>query len=99
MGWIYYAQRALTMTELREVLAVEVDQIDHLDRLNIPKPDSIIHTCGGLVHLTPHTTLVTFSHSLVREFFQNDEPKFLLSPCDIARTCLTYIGYSVFENC
>lgn len=97
LSWLFHAQRVLEMGELQEALAVQIGSRS-LERLSISSPESIVHACGGLVDHNHDTDLVTFSHAMVRQFLEDDELKILSPPSLMTRTCLTYLGYSVFEN-
>ena len=97
LGWVYHSRRALLMSELQEALVVELDQ-KSIDRSLISPPDYITHICGSLIIHSEETDHVTFSHALIRQFFEEDYPTFLPPPSVTTLTCLTYLGYDGLEG-
>jgi hypothetical protein len=97
MSWILRGQRILLMDELCEVLAVNIGDAV-LERDAMPSAEMVITTCGSLVEHDRKSNLVTFSHETVRPFLEENEVGNLLSHSDLAKTCLTYLGFPEFEK-
>jgi hypothetical protein len=97
LGWILHAQRILHMDELREALAVETGD-SSLDREVIPSADKIIQSCGCLINHDQQNGLLTFSHETVRPFLERNELANIPSHFDLAKICLTYLGFSTLQN-
>jgi Ankyrin repeats (3 copies)/Ankyrin repeats (many copies) len=95
LSWLFHAQRPLKMDELQEVLSIELDDTE-LNRDYFIEPDKIIHHCQGLVE--SDETNVRFTHYTVQEFLRNKYYDNLLAPKDLAKVCLTYLTFDVFEN-
>lgn len=85
------------MDELCEVLAVNIGDAV-LERDAMPSAEMVITTCGSLVEHDKKSNLVTFSHETVRPFLEENEVGNLLSHSDLAKTCLTYLGFPEFEQ-
>jgi hypothetical protein len=97
LSWILRGQRILSMDELCEALAVNIGDED-LDRDAMPSAEMVVTTCGSLVEHDKETGLVKFSHETVRPFLEKGESGNLLSHSDLAKTCLTYLGFPEFEE-
>src|SRR5277367_2592683 len=96
LTWCYYAQRPLKMEELREALAVE-DGDSELPK-NENSPASIVECCLSFVNHDQSTGEVRFVHPSVQRWFQNERQNQKLLPLEyIAKTCLTYLNFDVFD--
>jgi len=106
LSWVYFAKRPLYMEELQEALAVnliwDIEEADEdcrdLDREDIEKPQTIIESCGSLISWDRSTDIVGFSHYTVSEFFAEHADGNIESETYIARTCLTYLCFEVFDK-
>ena len=111
LGWILGAQRVLSMSELRQALAIPKDYSSSnlFDDIDNKRARAIIQTCGGLVRHSQDTDLVTFSHETARSFLESDDPKIksflqehqldpLPSHSDLCRTCLSHLRLPEFER-
>jgi len=106
LSWVYFAKRPLRMEELQEALAVnliwDIEEADEdcrdLDRDDIEKPQTIIESCGSLISWDRSTNVVGFSHYTVSEFFAVHVDGNIESETYIARTCLTYLCFEVFDK-
>jgi len=106
LSWVYFAKRPLRMEELQEALAVnliwDIEEADEdcrdLDRDDIEKPQTIIESCGSLISWDRSTDVVGFSHYTVSEFFAAHVDGNIESETYIARTCLTYLCFEVFDK-
>src|SRR5208282_1879596 len=67
LSWIYHAKRPLLMTELREALAVQEDDVS-FDEDDLMSPDDIVEMCGSLITHEKETGIATFSHERVQDF-------------------------------
>jgi len=91
------AQRVLRMDELLEVLVVE-DGDKCLEREGMLKPSEIVECCKSLVLYEECSGLVRFTHETVQDFIANTVEDSLLSPVDLAKTCLTYLGFDELKE-
>jgi hypothetical protein len=96
LTWVFHAARPLRMEELREALLVE-DWSVGLDK-NHEKDltaENIIRGCRSFVVHEKSSGIVRFAHATVREFLKSQ----ILAPVvDLAKTCLTYLNFDVFEE-
>jgi hypothetical protein len=96
LTWVLHAARPLGMEELREALLVK-DWSVGLDK-NHEKhltAEDIIRGCQSFLVHEKSCGIVRFAHATVREFL---EPRSLAPVIDLAKTCLTYLNFDVFEE-
>ena len=97
LSWIFHAVRPLTIDELREVLAVELDDT-YLERDYMFPSEFIVESCQSLVMHDRETGIVRFTHYTIQQFIESTCRPQLLLIVDIAKTCLTYLNFQVFEE-
>jgi hypothetical protein len=97
MSWIYRTPRGLLMDELREALVVEDGDKEFNDEA-ISSPKYIVEKCAALVIYDDHTGVVRFSHETVQEYLQMHCEKDLLPAAALAKVCLTYLRFDVFDH-
>ena len=83
------------MIELREAVAVE-DGYTDLEEDDLPDPSVIVECCCSLVTYEHTTGIVRFTHYTVAGFLESKD--YILTTVDLARTCLTYLLFDVFED-
>ena len=99
LSWLFYAQRPLTLEEIQEVLSIEIKPPDtDLYSEYFMDPAHIIHCCQGLVEVEDNSKIIRFTHYTVQEFLKDKYLAKLLSPSDLAKVCLTYLTFDVFER-
>jgi hypothetical protein len=79
-------------------LAVESSEAE-LDPENKPDVDDIVSVCAGLVVVNQESTIIRLVHYTTQEYFQRISSR--LNPdrqLEIAKTCLTYLTFSVFKS-
>jgi len=96
VSWIFYAKRPLQMGELREAIAVELEDTE-LYRNYLLEPGFIVEISESLISYEKGSRIVGFSHFTVHEFMQSGNI-LLLSPADIAAVCLTCLSFKEFET-
>ena len=101
LRWIFYAkaEQGLTITDLREALAVRPHQTLTDPRFR-PSTEMILSCCSGLVILDKRNSRQPrFIHQVVQEYFQAQQNKiFPEGEDDLAETCLTYLLTFPFET-
>jgi hypothetical protein len=97
LGWIFHAQRLMTMGELQHALAIKIGVPSFQSHL-IPDPSEIIRVCAGLISLDENRNLVIFSHETVKPFLRENKLQDLPSHLDLAKACLTFFQLPVFAN-
>ena len=95
-SWILYAKRPLQMLELREAIAIREGDTG-LNEDDLMSDDEIVELCGSLVSFDA-SGVVTFSHITVQEFLKLSHWSELLDESVIAKACLIYILFDVFEE-
>jgi hypothetical protein len=107
LSWVLLAVRPLSIEELQEAVLIEpgTTEIDPAVLSDITG-DIIIRWCRSLLICEQSSdrfrpsNIVRFNHMTVKEFLESHSPKFneyRLSCNDLARTCLTYLGFKEFE--
>jgi ankyrin repeat protein len=98
LAWITFAKRPLTTSELCCALAVEFDEAE-LDPENKPDVEDLVSVCAGLVVVDQESAIIRLVHYTTQEYFESLSSYF--NPATqllIAKTCLTYLSFSVFES-
>jgi hypothetical protein len=103
LSWVFHACRPLHMDELREALIVQLrkktDTLDEADMKGLPAAN-IVEFCESLVVYEESSGVVRFSHPTVQEFLESQirKSQIELPVVDLAKTCLAYLGFKVFEE-
>lgn len=98
LSWIIYAQRALTIAEIRHALAVEPDQ-DDLNLDNLPDVEDIVSVCAGLVAIDEESNIIRLVHYTTQEYFEHIRDQWNPNAqLEITSTCLTYLSFAAFES-
>ncbi|KAF2022678.1 ankyrin repeat protein, partial [Setomelanomma holmii] len=98
LSWITFAKRPLTTAEICCALAVESDETE-LDPENKPDVEDLVSVCAGLVVVDQESAVIRLVHYTTQEYFERTSSYF--NPAAqllIAKTCLTYLSFSVFES-
>ena len=97
LTWCYYSRRPLQMDELRHALVVEDDH--HLLKSNGKSATSIVDSCLSFVTHDQSTREVRFIHPSVQRWFKREPQNHKLLPhAYLAKTCLTYLNFDVFDD-
>jgi ankyrin repeat protein len=97
LSWLFHAKRPFKMMELREAIAVEEGDIGLEDDDLIPG-DELVELCGSLVRYDTASDLVSFSHERVQDFLRTRHLDRMLDQSVLAKTCLTYLQFTVFQS-
>ncbi|KAK0438163.1 uncharacterized protein EV420DRAFT_1769796 [Desarmillaria tabescens] len=96
-GWIAFAERPLTGSELQHALAVE-PRSKSLSARNIVSYNIITKVCAGFV-VRDRQGSPSFVHHSMQEFFISRKAKlFPYIQEDITRTCLAYMSLDIFSS-
>ena len=96
LGWVIYACRLLTVSELRHTLAIEVGT-SAFDEENVDDIEEIVSVCCGLIAIDPETSTVRLVHYTTQEYFKKTGSEhFPDATEDVAASCLTYLLYDAF---
>src|SRR5271170_2014954 len=95
LTWCYYARRPLWMNELQAVIVVEEGDSEVREEEN---PTTIVDCCLSFIAYDSATGIVGFVHPSVQRWFADEPQKQSLLQCNyLAKTCLTYLNFDVFE--
>ena len=98
LSWLFYAQQPLKMDEIREILSIRIDPPDsQLHPEYFVSPSQVINSCQGLVELDGDSGILQFTHYTVQEFLMDKYLDKLLGPTDLAKICLTYLTFDIFD--
>src|SRR5271154_2675559 len=96
LTWCYYSRRPLKMDELCQALVVE-DGHPSLES-NGKSATSVVDSCLSFVTHDRSTEEVRFIHPSVQRWFNREPQNQKLLACDyLAKTCLTYLNFNVFD--
>ncbi|KAK6530571.1 hypothetical protein TWF281_007414 [Arthrobotrys megalospora] len=97
LSWITFTKRALTTSELRHALAVEINTSE-FDEENLPDIDDMVSVCTGLVIIDKESDIIRLIHFTAQEYFKQTWATWFCSPnADIGRVCATYLSFKSFE--
>ncbi|EEP77938.1 predicted protein [Uncinocarpus reesii 1704] len=98
LSYIYCAKRPLTVDELVQALAVELEDTD-LDEDAAPETDFLLSASAGLIRIDEKRNVISLVHHTLQEFFEAN-PEHLLPDleAEFGRLCLTYLSFDVFED-
>ena len=90
----------LPIEAVRHALAVEAGDTE-LDSGNLPSAKQLVEYCCGLVVIDEESGILRLSHASVQmHLYENREDLFPSGQDDIARICLTYLGFrGIYETC
>ncbi|OBT43608.1 hypothetical protein VE00_07037 [Pseudogymnoascus sp. WSF 3629] len=98
IGWIINAKRTLTVAELENALAVEIETSE-FDETNITDIEQLTSYCCGLVIVDEQTSNVTLVHYTTQKYFEGTWKTWFPNIHElITDSCLTYVSYDVFED-
>jgi ankyrin repeat protein len=84
--------------ELQHALAVEVGDRE-LDEENIPQIEDMVNVCAGLVTVDEESNVIRLVHYTTQEYFERTQEKwFPNADVSVAKTCITYLSFDVFET-
>lgn len=98
LGWLTYAERLMTITEIRHAIAVELGE-QRFDEDNLADPNELVSVCAGLVVVDDQSDFIRLVHSTTQQYFeQNGESLLPRAQQAIAESCLTYLLYDDFAT-
>lgn len=97
LSWILLARRVLTMRELQEALSVEDGMKDLIPVDDLIHPRYVVECCQSLVTHDEETQSVRLTHYTLNDFLSKECGSVLLTSVDLARTCITYLGFNEFD--
>lgn len=92
LTWIVYAERPLTMQMLKHALAVRED-CEEFDENYIPRSETILSLCAGLVTLEKDSSVVRLIHYTTQEYLKRQRNGwFADAEAEMIITCGTYLS-------
>ncbi|KAJ7443981.1 ankyrin repeat-containing domain protein [Mycena latifolia] len=98
LTWVAYAKRPLSVAELREALAIELDATT-LDVDNLLDIDIVLSICAGLIIVDEAMSVVRLIHYTTQGYFDSIQPvQFADAHTMIASHCLAYLSFDEFSQ-
>ena len=96
LAWITCAKRALTISELRYTLGIEIG-ISRFDKENLPDLEDTVSVCAGLVTVDEESDIIRLVHYTTQEYFERTWTSwFPGAQIDITNVCITYQSFDIF---
>ncbi|KAL8884266.1 MAG: hypothetical protein Q9192_006886, partial [Flavoplaca navasiana] len=98
LRWVAYTYRPLGFRALQEALAIETGEED-FDSDGLPPISLVIDVCAGLLTADAETGKVRLVHYTTQDYMDSVlASKFPDAHALIARDCLTYLSYKIFQS-
>ena len=98
LRWVAYTYRPLKVEALREALAIELDDLD-FDVEAKQEIGLILDVCAGLLICDEENKMVRLVHYTAQDYFDKlASSKFGDAHVLIAKECLVYLNYGIFQN-
>ena len=98
LRWVAYTYRPLKVEALQEALAIELEDLD-IDVEAIQPIGLILDVCAGLLAFDEENKMVRLVHYTAQDYFDNlASSKFDDAHVLIAKECLVYLNYGIFQN-
>jgi hypothetical protein len=95
-SWLLAAQRPLNVEELREALAIGLED-GRLRKDRKPSKAIILDSCLGLIRLNNVSNTVEFFHFTAKEHILSQKEMQGSPPMDIPQSCLAYLKFKDFS--
>ena len=99
-NWTICARRPLRFEELKEAVAVDLDDVSWDRRKISAETDGkrFLRVCGNLAVYHERDTTVRLAHHTVERFIVQHKRDCSETEAKLGRICLTYLGFSDFET-
>ncbi|KAK5988959.1 Ankyrin repeat domain-containing protein 50 [Cladobotryum mycophilum] len=98
LGWITFAKRPLTISELQHALEVKIGE-RILRQRGAYTVNYIVSVCKGFVMVDERTGTIQLAHSTAREYLQSHQQTWFAEvEQDIATSCITYLLLADFKT-
>ncbi|KAL8793816.1 MAG: hypothetical protein Q9195_003646 [Heterodermia aff. obscurata] len=95
--WVHHAARPLSLQEIRQALAVEVDD-KTFDNDGLPDDGLLESACAGLITIQEHCTVGLVHYTAQEYLSRNSSVLFPGTDAMIANICLTYLCFEDFTS-
>ncbi|KAL8993727.1 MAG: hypothetical protein Q9188_007253, partial [Gyalolechia gomerana] len=98
--WVVCSYRPLSLAELQEALAIDIDKPDSRSSYRYDK-ETLLEITAGLLYVNGDETSVNLCHTTALEYFNKTQATWFPNPASkIARCCLQYLGRpELAESC
>lgn len=98
LSWLSTVVRPLTKWELIHAISTRSGQED-ISRSRLPIEELLTSVCAGLVMIEEETFIIRLVHATAQEYFRRMRRRFFpKSGKNVARTCITYLSFDVFDK-
>lgn len=98
LGWLTYAERLMSITEVQHAIAVEPGE-RKFDERNLVDVKELVSICAGLVAVDEQSNIIRLVYYTTQEHFErHGESLFPEARKNIAESCLTYLLYDDFTT-
>jgi hypothetical protein len=98
LTWTVCAKRPLTLLEVQHALSIETGDND-IDEDGITDEEILVSSCAGLVMVEPKSNVVRLVHHTAQEYFEQNSLSLLPGAnTTIAKTCINYLSFTVFDQ-
>ena len=98
LSWISFTLRPLTVTELRQALAVELGSRE-MDKSGLPALTRLVSVCAGLVAVDRQSQVIRLVHETTQTYFARNRLKlFPKAQQEISKVCLTYLSFDALAK-
>lgn len=98
LSWISFTLRPLTVTELRQALAVELGSRE-MDKSGLPALTRLVSVCAGLVAVDRQSQVIRLVHETTQDYFAKNRLKlFPRAQQEISKICLTYLSFDALAT-
>ena len=98
LSWLYHALHPLRRCELVEIISMKPGDRDLNPDYFCNSPELLAQACQALVEYDKSSDIVKFTHFTVQEFLEQRQFANLISRAIIAKVCLTYLMFDIFEG-
>ena len=100
LGWIVFASRPLSPSELQHALYPGLEDEDgRFEAARLLRIERILSVCVGLVTVDKASNVIRLAHYTTQEFFQEYWMEwFPDAKKDVAKTCIKYLSLNCFEG-
>ncbi|KAI1260077.1 ankyrin repeat-containing domain protein [Xylariaceae sp. FL1019] len=96
LGWLIFAERPLTISELLCAVAIKPESQNHAD-LDIVSKEILSSACAGIIVIESKTKVVRLAHYTARQYLEDNEAsRFRNFQSVMAESCLTYLRFNDF---
>ncbi|KAI0157617.1 hypothetical protein GGR57DRAFT_510626 [Xylariaceae sp. FL1272] len=98
LGWLIFAERPLTISELLCAVAIKPESRNHAS-LDIVSKEILSSACAGIIVIEPKTKVARLAHYTARQYLEKREAsRFKNFHSVMAESCLTYLRFDDFAS-